>query len=682
MSDFRATVGYRPKYRVSFRDLIGAPPPNNAKHLVSILIDDPAILSHMGEIWQFGPTQSNTDLEVDVTGICPRTPNIAALAKKGRTFKNAYVQPVCSPCRASADAGVHVFRHGVSHVVRIGNAGALAEFGDPGFSFTALADKLRAAGIRCRRFGKMHLSIADDESFNSDFGNHTWDGRAGSGFGIVSRLGYGNFQTAEYSVTLRNLNQNDGYSSSGGRGYYEWALCTKERNEAPQIHVDFGYNPSVLFTELTNFFLSAAPNERLFADFRLNSIHTPYEPENFPPTNLVTTQFYKDHQGEANAFPVPMANMEAVDALLGAFMQQMETAGMLDEITFVIWGDNGTDVIPYAYSRLSGYDRDYGVLWNRLIDESSPPNASKWKDSPYRLGTNWPLMWSGPRDIAPFVANAGAVHHGLVDVVDVHATICEYFGAAQGAIDGKSFLQAAWNDAPTARTITLAEDFEPMGDWQTPTTFQLGAAIKIDPPIDGISGIVHYIQPDIGDPDRVYHLSELDGTDVDPWEDDLLDRTIFAALYAYCLQQVVDLHNSSLGGDDLFLPVTLRDGGEGHIAVDENGKIPFTLRDGSIGYFQTVDGRLPFTKRDGTTGYIPLEGNPGASGYVLEFELRNALGPFGPQIPMDPDGTIHFTKRDGTTGRLQCEDGGTTGKRLPIALRGGGTGYIELTPVT
>ena len=108
------------------------------------------------------------------------TPNIDALARAGIRFTDAYVTgPHCSPTRAGLLTGRYQQRFG--HEVNMG----AVPFPDGGLptSETTMADRLKAAGIEPRLFGKWHLGSAGrfhplsrgfDEFFGFLGGEHSY----------------------------------------------------------------------------------------------------------------------------------------------------------------------------------------------------------------------------------------------------------------------------------------------------------------------------------------------------------------------------------------------------------------------------------------------------------------------------------------------------------------------------
>lgn len=75
------------------------------------------------------------------------TPNIDDLATSGVLFRNAWLNPMCSPSRASVYTGRHAFRHGVLH----------PSDSTLDASEETIAEVLSSAGYATAMFGKWHL---------------------------------------------------------------------------------------------------------------------------------------------------------------------------------------------------------------------------------------------------------------------------------------------------------------------------------------------------------------------------------------------------------------------------------------------------------------------------------------------------------------------------------------------
>ena len=122
--------------------IINAAPAQNAQtkqpNIVFLLVDD------MG----YGECGFNGGKEIS-------TPNIDRLAKAGAILENSYVQPVCSPTRATLLTGRYPTHTGIYTIVKPG-----AKSGLP-LQERTLADALRSAGYHTAITGKWHLGEFD-----------------------------------------------------------------------------------------------------------------------------------------------------------------------------------------------------------------------------------------------------------------------------------------------------------------------------------------------------------------------------------------------------------------------------------------------------------------------------------------------------------------------------------------
>jgi arylsulfatase A-like enzyme len=449
------------------------------------------------------------------------------LASLGRRFPRCYVSPLCSPTRAAILSGVHTFRNGVGHVMRRESCGELAEYGDPGFAFTSLPERL---ATRCRTgmVGKIHLSIPTNETVTSG----PWTGRSGSGWNILDRLGF------DFSATvLRNLSQNDGVINGGA--YYLYGH--KYSGFEPAVETQYATSQQV---DSAIHFLSGLGSQRGFLYLALSASHSPWGKRNFPPVNLVTSPAYLDVMEDETSWPTYMASMEAIDTELGRLMNSL-TPAVRQRTTFVILSDNGPSEPPLLDAR-DIYGLDLSPEWDAIV------NQSRIKTSPYHFGVWGPMIWYGPTPDAAGVDNPGKASVALIDQVDLYATIADYFDADPGVSDSVSFLDLAWHGSVPGEELThgrqtsLSESFLPMGDWtQAANMLQRSFRSRVVGAFTR-SGLFELVRRS-GHPDELYQLEDLLGQAVDPFESSPIDvEGLDHDLYLHILGQLEALLASTL----------------------------------------------------------------------------------------------------------------------------------------
>ena len=243
----------------------------------------------------------------------PPTPTIASLAQNGVLFRNAYVNPVCSPTRACLITGRYGFRTGIGDVVVGAGSATLtaAEFTLPeAFAANSLS------GYQLAQFGKWHLNNAPTSPNNIG----GWPHFAGSLIG----------QFASYTNWTKTV---DGVSST---------------------------TTNYATTDLVNdavAWIQAQGAKPWFAWIAFNAPHVPLHK---PPNSLCP--HYTTLSGTAadiNAHPRPYfeAMVEAMDTEMGRLLAAVDRTN-----THIIFlGDNGTvgQVIQPPYPAARGKDTLY-----------------------------------------------------------------------------------------------------------------------------------------------------------------------------------------------------------------------------------------------------------------------------------------------------------------------------------
>jgi hypothetical protein len=118
--------------------------------VVPVLSSDAAAASKPHVLIMIADDLGYNDISAHGSAQIP-TPAIDGLMKNGARLDQYYVQPVCSPTRATLLTGRHVIHTGVYDPVLSGSRGDLS------LNFTMLPQRLAALGFSCHMVGKWHL---------------------------------------------------------------------------------------------------------------------------------------------------------------------------------------------------------------------------------------------------------------------------------------------------------------------------------------------------------------------------------------------------------------------------------------------------------------------------------------------------------------------------------------------
>lgn len=726
----RVTVGRGGARRVfASTTTLGIDPlTQEGKGLLVLYFDDPPWMTPWKEAFRFPEVGG----ELVEPLLMPAMPTMVSLAENGVRFRHFLNSPVCSPGRASGLTGVEPEAHGIGVVNTVDAAGALVEFGDAGFQFPTWPQVLEANGVRTGVVGKLHLSLASSDT-------NPVTGGPGLGFSVLERLGFG-----YASVTLRNLNQqprpttpttNPKTENAGNGNYYEFCHLGAEQSELGNYGafdevVDPGddslYNTRFLFERAAEFTQQFGPDDRWCLYLPLNFAHSPFDA---PPQDLVTTPEYTEASplgGSATAFTRQMAMTEAMDRLLGEFLDGLP-AGVREGLTIIVIADNGIDG-PFARSAVNNHgfalgDGTGGTLdWTSLIAADAVPGRNgRFKQSIFRMGTFAQCLISGPDIAAP-----GEWRAPVCGMVDLAATICDYFGLTMPT-QGKSlwplvrglesdgdFAEArrmqyfrpngSISAVPHAPAYDAGTTYNP-GDvvfyeravrrWQgtlpvtglDPNTnggpnawYVLGYAdrrvearlsgIQVDsgPIVNGVFSLIRFIADDVDlYEDLLFRMTDGNGEPVDLFEFAPLDTAVeYAAHYAAML--------GFLGATtppliNVALQTRSRDGTLGLLPVDANGFVPMRSRNGLAGLLEQDSGGIRLRLRNGGTEIIPLV--PLTQTYFLP--VRNAAGTLS-GMPASSGGlTLAARTRNGGGTTLATPD-----RKLTVRQRNGATLEIPL----
>ena len=260
------------------------------------------------------------------------TANIDSLADSGVLFRNAWVNPMCSPSRASLYTGRHAFRHGVLH----------PSAPDLPSNEETISEVMHDAGYATAMFGKWHLGT-DTGSLPTE---HGFDYFSGS-------------------------------LDSGVDDYFSWTKTQMTMGSSTETNsTETGYATSVNVSEAETWI--SGQTSPWMVTLAFNAGHSPYH---VPPSNLHSVSL-SGSAGDAcgtGADPVKKcyrAMVEAMDSEIGNLISWLDAQGQLDNTLVVFIGDNGTP--------------------GPVIVDNGVFSSTHGKSTVYEGGVNVPLIVYGP----------------------------------------------------------------------------------------------------------------------------------------------------------------------------------------------------------------------------------------------------------------------------------------------
>lgn len=419
-----------------------------AQHSVLLLLLDDLGIDQLGV---YGLDRDGDDVPL------PLTPNIDALREEGILFTSAYVNPLCSPTRASLVTGRYGFRTGVGRAINNGNTEELFALDTAQVCIAQMLGDGHGPTYARGAFGKLHLAGRDpvndcDAVFPTNRGFETFMGHTRNNVGWDDELGYMN--------------------------HYRWRKVAVEAAESPDCPgtTTVPANPAVRFSsaawapsvhraDVVDWI--AEQSGPFFAMVGFNPPHTPYH---VPPFELLSpaTRTRMTRLGLAPGMSsytgrglddwynreVYRAMVEAVDAEIGNLLDGIPADKRANTVVIVL-GDNGTDrsIVP------------------DVLEGDSVP-AWQGKRGVYELGTRVPLIVAGPP--VPEPPPGGWTCDALVAGVDLWRTIGRLSGLSAGRIaavegglgnDSTSFAHLVAD--PTgdgARSFAYCEEFPLNGE--------------------------------------------------------------------------------------------------------------------------------------------------------------------------------------------------------------------------
>ena len=309
------------------------------------------------------------------------TPHLTALASEGIVLDNFYVQPVCSPTRASLMTGRHVIHTGIYDPdCSFGTTLAVPT------AFSMLPQHLKALGYATHAIGKWHLG---------DFAPQLTP--TGRGFDTF----YGYYDGAEeyFSHTIKNYV--DLHNDSARPGGWGLAHATGQ-DGAYSTHIYTEQAERVIASHAAASAAASAASDApppLFMYLAYQAIHSPDEvPQSYrDPFNATIPDTPADPSkvlnNVGNHRRTVAGMVAALDEGVGNVTAALKAAGMFDDTLIFFTADNGG---PAA-----GFNSN--------------------------MASNWPLrgmkrtLWEGGMRVSAFAHGAGLRKTGYVNEAMVHA---------------------------------------------------------------------------------------------------------------------------------------------------------------------------------------------------------------------------------------------------------------------
>ncbi|XP_077484661.1 arylsulfatase B-like isoform X1 [Amblyomma americanum] len=275
------------------------------------------------------------------------TPNLDALASMGVLLNNYYVQPLCSPSRATIMTGLYT-THNTMYIPMLP-----AQPGGLPLNLKILPEFLKDLGYETHMVGKWHLGYSSYNytptyrGFDSFFGFHT---------GPV-----------DYYDEILEL---DGHS---GLDFF---------NNTEPYFPEKGFYATTAFTEEAKSIIAKRDTSKpLFLYLAHQSAHSVYQPTllEAPEENVAKFSYISNRNRSIYAGMV-----DAMDKSVGEVLEALEEAGILENTLIVFSSDNGgdtccTDIQNYGFNTplrgtkgtlWEGGIRAAGFVWSPLLDAS------------------------------------------------------------------------------------------------------------------------------------------------------------------------------------------------------------------------------------------------------------------------------------------------------------------------
>ncbi len=327
-----------------------------------------------------------------------KTPNLDKLASEGAVLKQFYVQPVCSPTRASLMTGRYPMRYGL----QVGVIRPWANYGLP-LEEQLLPEGLKTAGYSTTILGKWHLGSFDKAYWPTVRG---FDHHYGHLFGAI-----------DYFTHERD----------GKLDWYRDGVALKEK----------GYSTHLVADEAVKVIKAQPKDKPLFLYVPFNAVHGPHQvPETYK-------EPYKNLPEPRRTYAGMLA---AMDEAVGKIVSAVESTDRRKNTLFIFSSDNGgpgpgkvTDNTPYRAGKGTLYEGGVRVCafvtWDKHIKPGSTVNeplhmvdwyptllkltgASVKQKAPLDGSDVWPTIAKGKKTPHDFILFNSTPYNGAIRVGD------------------------------------------------------------------------------------------------------------------------------------------------------------------------------------------------------------------------------------------------------------------------
>jgi arylsulfatase len=319
-----------------------------------------------------------------------KTPNLDRLEREGRSFKNFFVSPTCSPTRSALMTGRHEFFNGVTHTILERERLTL--------DAVTIAQVLQQAGYRTGAFGKWHLGDEDPYQPNQrGFDESFIHGGGGIGQTFPGSCG-----------------------DAPGNSYFNPTISHNGVFEKTQ-----GYCTDVFFDRAQKFIASTQAQSDKQPFFCWLATNAPHDPYNAKPEDAARFASLDVDDKLKNFYGM----IENIDENVGKMLKHLDALGIADSTLVIFMNDNGSAIGTQRYNA-----------------QMRGAKGSAWLG-----GTRANAFWRWPKSIAPGESQALTAHIDLFRTLAALAGV-ELNDVANKQAHGRSLLpllqnpQADWED--------------------------------------------------------------------------------------------------------------------------------------------------------------------------------------------------------------------------------------------